>query len=302
MATDSATASEDATAAVFSTPAQPTETEAINVASADAPAPDTLPTPNASGNGGNDAHSGDGMLPTVSASGPQLAVHSPQGHAVALQLPSDGSAIARHMDLRFKVEGFIKGMQYHAQAQLQWQTDGHRYQAHQSVSAFMLGSLEQHSEGLVTAQGFQPLRFDDRRLAKQRQVQFDWPQALAKFSPQRPDVPIGSGTQDRLSVFLQLAAMLQAMPDLRAPGTRIEVPTLGSRSLQIWAFTVQEMVQLQLPAGDMPALLVQRLPKAGSDETTQLWLSPELGYVPVRIHMQERNGDVMDLSLKARHL
>ena len=202
------------------------------------------------------------------------------------------------MDLRFQVHGFVKGMEYHAQAQLQWHTDGQRYQAQQKISAFLLGSLEQKSEGTVTSQGFVPERFEDRRLTKTRSVHFDWPAQQARFEPARPHAAIGDGAQDRLSVFLQMAAMLQSMPPLRAPGTRIEVPTLGSRSLQMWVFEVQEAAQIALPAGDMATLRLQRLPKSGDQEKTQLWLAPELGFVPVRIHMQEANGDAMELLLK----
>ncbi|MBP9942310.1 MAG: hypothetical protein KBF33_13100, partial [Comamonas sp.] len=179
-----------------------------------------------------DAASAQAMEPATAPpqpTGPSLQVRNAADMPVTMALPADGSALAQHMALRFTVEGFVKGMQYHASAQLQWQTDGHTYQARQSISAFLLGSLEQTSTGLLTPQGLQPLQFVDRRLAKRRTVNLDWSAQQALFEPERAPTPIGPGTQDRLSVFLQLAAMLQAMPDLRAPGTRIDIPTLGAR-------------------------------------------------------------------------
>lgn len=233
------------------------------------------------------------------ASHPHLQVRDSLGTAVHVALPADGSALSQSMLLRFKVHGFVKGMEYHANAELQWNTEGNSYHARQSISAFLLGSMEQTSAGRLTAQGLQPQEFTDRRFAKHRSVQFDWDAQKATFEPPRTAAPIGSGAQDRLSVFLQLAAMLQAMPSLRTPGTRIDIPTLGARRLQMWTFVVEHAETLALPNGPMHTLRLQRLPQAGDEETALLWVNPAQGYVPVRIRMQERNGDVMDLTLKS---
>nr|WP_174862345.1 hypothetical protein [Comamonas jiangduensis] len=120
---------------------------------------------------------------------------------VTLALPSDGSTLAQHKLLRFQVAGFVKGMQYHAQAELEWHIDGNRYQARQRISAFLLGSMEQTSQGLLTPLGLQPMEFTDRRFAKKRSVTLDWEVQQASFTPLQPATPIGPGTQDRLSVF-----------------------------------------------------------------------------------------------------
>lgn len=227
-----------------------------------------------------------------------MQVHDAHGAPLEVAVPVDATEPHQEMLLRFKVQGWVKGMQYHAQAELAWQTEGDRYQARQSISAFLLGSMEQTSSGHLTAQGLQPVDFTDRRFAKRRSVHLDWPAQQATFDPARETVPIGPGTQDRLSVFLQLAALLQAMPDLRSPGTRIDIPTLGSRRLQMWTFVVEQEETLDLPAGSLATLRLQRLPQAGDTEKAQLWLNPAQGYVPARIHIEEGNGDVMDLSLK----
>ncbi len=236
---------------------------------------------------------------THSAStGPRLHVQDAAGAPVTLALPSDGSTLAQHKLLRFQVAGFVKGMQYHAQAELEWHIDGNRYQARQRISAFLLGSMEQTSQGLLTPLGLQPLEFTDRRFAKRRSVTLDWEAQQASFTPLQPATPIGPGTQDRLSVFLQLAAILHSTPDLRAAGTRLQVPTLGSRRMQIWTFEVQAPEILDLPGGATPTLRLRRIPPAGEAEQALLWLDATQGYAPVRIHMEEPNGDVMDFVLQ----
>lgn len=228
-----------------------------------------------------------------------LQVLNAQGQPHNLVLPTDGSALSQDMELRFQVHGFVKGMEYHAQAILQWQTQGNSYSAYQSISAFLLGSLEQRSRGHLSPQGLQPMRFEDRRLMKHRHVDFVWERGHALFEPVRDPAPIGTGTQDRLSVFLQLASMLNAVPSLRETGTQIAIPTMGSRRLQTWQFQVQAFEMLELPAGPTQSLRLQRLPQPGDEEQTDIWLAPDMGFVPVRIRMQERNGDHLDLTLKS---
>jgi hypothetical protein len=229
---------------------------------------------------------------------PSLQVRNGDGSTVPLVLPTDGSALAQTMLLRFTVHGFVKGMEYHANAELAWRAENGHYQARQSISAFLLGSMEQTSTGLLTDQGLQPMQFTDRRFAKHRSVAFNWTAQQATFEPVRDAAPIGRGAQDRLSVFLQLASMLHSMPTLRVAGTRIDIPTLGSRRLQMWRFVVEQEETLSLPGGPTSALRLQRLPQPGDEDAAVLWLAPEQGYVPVQIRLQERNGDVMDLSLK----
>ena len=234
----------------------------------------------------------------MTTGGPALQLHDAQGQPLALVLPDDGSALPAQGLLHFKVHGFLKEMEYHAHAELEWQTQGQSYEARQRISAFLLGSMEQHSQGQITSQGLQPAQFVDQRLTRRRSVQFDWAAQQARFDPAREPAAIGTGAQDRLSVFLQLASLLHTRPEVRTPGTRIEIPTLGSRSLQIWTFVVEEDELLTVPAGDIGTLRLQRLPRSGEREQARLWVSPERGYLPVRIRMEEANGDVMELSLK----
>ena len=234
----------------------------------------------------------------VEPTAPHLQVHDAAGVPLQFHVAEQDMAAAQHHRLRFQVHGFVKGMEYHAQAEMSWTVEGTQYQARQSIRAFLLGSREQTSQGTWGAQGLQPLEFTDRRFAKRRSVQFDWAQGQALFTPERPPAAIGPGAQDRLSVFLQLAAMLQTMPQLRTPGTRVQVPTLGSRSLQMWTFVVEGEETVEVPAGRLPTLRLRREPQAGEQESAQLWVSPSTHYLPARIHLEESNGDVMDFLLK----
>ena len=200
--------------------------------------------------------------------------------------------------LSFQVQGQARRLQYHASAELVWRQDGQRYQARQEVKAFLIGSRSQSSTGRITAHGLQPERFGDKARSE-RAAHFDFAKGEVTFSANSPSAAIHEGAQDRLSVFIQLGAMLAAAPERYPSGTQIALTTVGVKSADRWAFTVQGPQTLELPAGPTPALKLQRVPPADKDyeQKAELWLGTELGYLPVRIRITQANGDFADLLL-----
>ena len=200
--------------------------------------------------------------------------------------------------LAFEVSGQAKKFAYNARAELLWKHDGNRYEARQEVSAFLVGSRTQSSVGQIAPQGLLPERFSDRARSEQA-AHFDYAKGRVTFSANTPEAPMGPGTQDRLSVFIQLGAMLAADPGRFVPGTQVTLTTVSARSADRWTFTVEGNETLDLPAGPTPALKLQRLPRKDYDQKAELWVAPALGYLPVRIRLTQANGDFADLRLRA---
>ncbi len=200
--------------------------------------------------------------------------------------------------LAFDVTGEVKKFHYNASAELLWRQDGTQYEARQQIKAFLLGARSQSSVGQITPQGLRPTRFGDKSRSE-RAAHFDFERGEVIFSANAPRAAIGSGAQDRLSVFIQLGALLAAAPERYPPGTRITLTTVGARSAERWTFTVEGPQTLELPAGSTPALKLQRLPRPDQryDQKAELWLGTDMGYLPVRIRLTQANGDFADLSL-----
>lgn len=216
---------------------------------------------------------------------------APAQAAAPVRLPAPARLV-------FDVNGQAKKFSYSAQAELLWQHDGSRYEAQQEISAFLMGTRRQRSVGQMTAQGLQPERFSDRSRSEQA-AHFDHTQGRVTFSANTPAAAIGTGAQDRLSVFIQLGALLAAQPERFVPGTQITLTTASARSADRWTFTVEGTETLDLPAGPTPALKLVRLPHKDYDQKAELWVAPALGYLPVRIQLTQANGDFADLRLRS---
>lgn len=202
--------------------------------------------------------------------------------------------------LAFDVVGQIKKFNYSASAELLWQHDGQHYQARQELKVLFLGGRTQTSTGDITPRGLLPQRFGDRSRSE-KAAHFDYERGRVTFSANNPEAPLVAGTQDRLSIFVQLGALLAGAPERYPKGTRISLATVGASSADIWSFTVGAEETLHLPVGEVRALKLQRLPRRDHDydQKAELWLAPELGYVPVRIRLTQANGDFADLRLRS---
>ncbi|MEF9999990.1 DUF3108 domain-containing protein [Comamonas sp.] len=200
--------------------------------------------------------------------------------------------------LAFDVTGQAKRFEYHASAELLWQHDGQRYQVRQQIKAFLVGTRAQTSNGQVTDAGLVPQRFSDQSRSE-KSAEFDFVAEQARFTPAAPPAPIGAGAQDRISVFLQLSAMLAAAPERYPEGAQITFTTVGSNDAERWTFRVHATETLELPLGALPALRLERLPRRAGDQQATLWLAPSLGYLPARIRLTQANGDFADLRLQA---
>jgi hypothetical protein len=127
--------------------------------------------------------------------------------------------------------------------------------------------------------GLMPDRFALQRRGQDRQaINFDQEGGQLRFSATTGVLDLPDGTQDRLSWWLQLAALVEATPR-PAPGSRWRVWVAGLRGeLREWSFELAE---------DGPGLHLRRLPLGPEDPGVEVWLDSQSGYWPTRL----RQGD-----------
>lgn len=141
------------------------------------------------------------------------------------------------------------------------------------------------SLGRLGGAGLAPERFAQQQGGRDRQaVNFDAEQRRLSFSasPARLDLP--DGTQDRLSWWLQLAALVQAAP---SPGGRWRLWVAGLRGeLREWVFEAVAADE----ADDARLLHLRRAPLGPYDPGIDLWLDPARGHWPVRLRQGDPEG------------
>ncbi|MDA7418910.1 DUF3108 domain-containing protein [Xenophilus arseniciresistens] len=182
--------------------------------------------------------------------------------------------------------------------ELIWLQDGSSYNARLALRVLFRTIRTQTSVGALSAAGIEPRRFSDARRSEVA-THFVRESGQIVFSSTTTPAPLMPGAQDRLSVILQLAALMAGDPDRHPPGSSFSIQTAGARDAETWRFSVEGEEQLETPAGSYLTRRLVRLPRKDYDQKIELWLAPELGWLPVRIRQTQANGDFADMQLRA---
>jgi len=251
-----------------------------------APAP--VPSPAAVGAPG--AH-GPRAVPSVHVTEAPASAPWAAAANLAELLPVSIPASARW---RYAVIARWRGMEVHGTAALDWQHDATSYEASLVLTAPPLQARTQRSTGELAPDGLRPLRFSDR-LRSEEATHFEPAQGRITFSSNRPDVALQAGAQDRLSVLVQLMALVAASPGRFVPGASAALQVAGTRDADEWRFTVDGMEDVALAAGTVRALKLTRAPRREYEPRLEVWLAPGETYAPARLRLTPPNGDWLDL-------
>ena len=268
-------------------PAPAAEPQPATMAEAPAAAaePDT-PTTAASS---SDAGPAQAPAPDPAASAPPAAFAATEPPATA-KLPGS-------VRLKFSATGQLGSAPMNLFGELEWKQDGQAYDARLSMGALFVTLRSQHSQGTIGPGGIEPTRFSDSRKAEVAS-HFVRDKGQVVFSNNTPPVALMPGAQDRLSVMLQLGALMAGDPARYTTDGAIAIQTVGTRDADLWIFKIGEEEQLHLPAGDFIARKLTRNARKPYDDTVELWLAPALGYLPVRFKLTQANGDFADMRLR----
>ena len=189
-----------------------------------------------------------------------------------------------HYIVTYADGGFVIGETIH-----EWRIDNDRYSIRSAAEPKGLAALvgrtrSQISEGEVTAAGLRPREFRDQRQGRAPEAAaFDWPAERVVFSGGRGEGPLADGTQDLVSVFYQLAWL--------APRQTVEVAVATASRIGQWTFEWVGEESLTLAAGAVTTL---HLRTRADGDTTEIWLAPAHGGLPVKIRHVDRKGDAYE--------
>jgi hypothetical protein len=190
--------------------------------------------------------------------------------------------------LRYEVRsGFLRGT-----GELRWRREGDGYSLDLEARIAGLTLLRQTSEGGVDASGLAPVRFVDQRARRPRQAaNFRRDAGTITFSGPSQEWPLLAGSQDRLSLFIQLAGVAAANPALVVEGSLISMVVVGARGdASVWTFRCAGPERIETGLGPVQALKFIREPRSEHDTRAEMWLDPEHHFLPAHATLRNAAG------------
>lgn len=224
--------------------------------------------------------------------------------------PAPDGAIApsvnwpRSTRLSYILRGSYRGELY-GTAQVEWIRRDKAYQVFMDVQCGMVFERHMRSEGSITPAGVTPSRYQENskilfKDPRTLNITFDASSVVLGNGQRIPTLP---GVQDPVSQFLQLTYLFRAHPERLTPGSQIEIPLALPRHLNPWVFDVMSPEVLDTPIGRLQAyqLKPRRMDAVRpNDLRADIWFSPELQYLPVRIRIFQDENTYLDLQIAKR--
>lgn len=200
------------------------------------------------------------------------------------------------MQLNYDVSGLTDGQQNVVSATIAWRHDGAAYQASLNVTKFMLSLRQWNSKGALTVAGLAPARFGEKGFRRAEVAShFVREEGRVIFSANSAPAPLLPGAQDHMSVFMQLASMWAGEPNRFGAGDSLSFQSIGPRQAETWTFVVSAEDRISVPGGNMQAIKLTREPTGEYSTKAEIWLAPQLAYMPAHIRLSEPNGNVLDM-------
>lgn len=239
----------------------------------------------------------------------QAEAGKPAPEAAPAQHPSPAGAPAgeARFDLppsaTLQYDTFVNGIRNQNGA-LRWETNGSRYTLSVETRVPFLGRFAFESEGHVDAYGLAPDRYTEIRGRRDPATatfsREGAPTATptVTFSRSGRSAPLQAGTQDRFSVFVQMAGLLRGAAERYAtPGDTLPFTVADTRDAEPMRIQFVGEESVEIAGGRrIQARHFIRLPRHADDQrVVEVWLAAELSWLPARLRQTEPNGTQFEL-------
>ena len=255
----------------------------------------------------------DAMAAAPVASAPPAA-SEPSASLAAADAPASGAAGAPPFEwpastrLSYVLTGNYRG-EVSGTAQVEWIRVDDRYQVNLDL---VIGpqfapiiTRRMTSEGSIAASGLVPTRYDEdtqvvMRDRRRMSVVFEADAVVLANGERRERL---DGVQDTASQFIQLTYVFSTRPELLRVGGSVAFPLALPRAMDSYVYEVVEAQTLQTPFGSLASFHLKPRPRPTrrpNQLTAELWIAPELRYLPVRIRIEQDAATFIDLMIAGK--
>jgi outer membrane biosynthesis protein TonB len=180
---------------------------------------------------------------------------------------------------------------------IRWRFDDDQSYAAQLVTKVLgISVLELNSQGKVARTGLVPDRYTEKTLSRaEAAANFNWDAGDITFSARNRERSLRVGAQDRLSFQFQLMALGQRLPHRFRTGAAISFPVGGRDDVTVYRFLVVGTETIATGVGDESTVRLER-PKGpdGADSRIEVWLAPDMAWLPVKLRFTDRRGNITE--------
>jgi hypothetical protein len=204
--------------------------------------------------------------------------------------------------LDYRLEGYRNGP-LQGDARVEWRRQGDRYEVMVAVRLPPWFERRMISHGVIGPAGLMPRRYDQETQVALRDLR----RATVLLTPegevtlangQSAQAP--AGVQDSASQFVQITWLFLTQAARLPVGAEVTLPLVLPHRVGQWVYDVVAQETVYLPIGPVEALHLKPRPNSGkpNEVSVEMWMAPQLQYLPVRLRLQQDADTHLELTLK----
>lgn len=204
--------------------------------------------------------------------------------------------------LDYRLEGYRDGP-LQGDARVEWRRQGEQYEVMVSVRLPPWFERRMISHGVIGPTGLMPRRYDQETQVALRDLR----RATVLLAPdgevtlangQSAQAP--AGVQDSASQFVQITWLFLTQAARLPVGAEVRLPLVLPHRVGEWVYDVVAQETVFLPIGPVEALHLKPRPHSGkpNEVSVEMWMAPQLQYLPVRLRLQQDANTHLELTLK----
>lgn len=193
---------------------------------------------------------------------------------------------------------------YYGSGEIQWSQDGKSYSMRLDVGVdFLFAKVRLYSllsEGTIGDAGVKPVKMTETRRGRpETATHFNYDTGTISFSASTATIPLQDGAQDRATVLMQLASIGNADPLQFETGRQITIQVAEDKDAAQFQFIVLKKETIDTKLGHLVTWHIVRPPRPGVySSQLDIWVAPELDWLPVQIRNTEANGAVTTQTIR----
>lgn len=160
-----------------------------------------------------------------------------------------------------------------------------------------LHTIRMHSSGVLSAQQLHPRQYTENIRGEQRRVVNNG--RRIRFFVQDVKAPTPAGVLDTLSQFWAMQRNVQQGRWKLNRGNGYRVWLMRPEGLFLWSYTVAGQEAVTTAGGArLMAYRIKPVALGRGTASSDIWLAPDMDYLPVRIRLRLEGGGYVDMRLK----
>ncbi len=240
-----------------------------------------------------------GIDPIAAADGPEFEAAGPALSAALGGRPGFETALPKSAQYRYRTSNSELSTVTGATT-IDWAArDDGSYRVRLATSAVGFTVLELESQGMLRAFGLAPQRYTETRIRRAAvAADFDWDGGRVTFSAKSHERALRDGVQDRLSFQFQLMLLGQVLPQRFRRGAETVMYVAGRDDVSTYRFRSAGRDVTRTGLGELDTVKVERVSASEADARVEVWLAPDLAWLPVRLRFTDRQARVTESVLE----